>query len=582
MSSGTVDREIRITASDTGVFDKLMKMKEGALAMGRGIAEDARKQATSSRELIKLMNDEIALIEKRNKLNQSAREAGVSERLGKTSPEFKSEMQKISVESKEDKMQSDLLKQILGAILKTSQEEVTSDRDTAKSQIASDKQIDATEDHEEALRQMFTKQIVKDTEPLDGESKEESKGRSRAYVSGMNNFIRETDAYTMGFSGASNLLQQSAPGVKNKLGQRSLIAGGLAFGLAGMTIAPASDLMESQGDIFRATGDNPYDFDGRVKDMTTSQANKRSAQLNLAAGERLDPETMRTLLNYERSQGVNSEQLAKFTRFSGGEGFTNDPTLIMGMFKSIMNDFNLNKSRTNDLLEASLSLQEAEYMSTGKASGAELTGIINRLMSGQVSPDARRAGATAQRLDSLAKGGDTQSQAIKFSEYQRKYPGRSYVDFLREQEKGVGGEIDDLVISRIINNKELNDDQKRLSMRKHGLTIHDADEVLKAGGVSPMLPKDMLDAEGNVVFDKVLERGRAAEQGGENVVTKSAAGVTDAFALIGSGTISLVEKMVSLGNNVDTLSLKMSKATFPESNNEKVPLRPSNLIIGSK
>lgn len=551
MAGSSVDREIRITASDSGVFDKLMKMKEGALAMGRGIAEDAKKQATSSRELIKLMNDEIALIEKRNKLNQASRETNAQSKLADTGDKqsYSKEMQKISVEGKDDKIQSDLLKQILQALLKTSQEEVTANRDSVKSQIASDKQIDANEDHEEALKQMFTKQVIQDTEPEGDETPGEAQERAKSTIHGMGNFVRETDVYTMGLGGGGDFLKSRASGVENKLGKRALLAGGIILGGLGMTISAASDRMEGYGDVFRASGGGGY---GAVKDMTTAQANTRAAQLNLAGGERMSGSHMSTLLKYERSQGINSENLAKFRRFGGEDNETgaNDPRLMMGMFKSIMKDFNMNKSRTNDLLEASLSLQEAEYMATGTASGMLNAAILNRLMSGQESPDAKRASATAGRLGGMIEGGNEQLEAIKFSEFQKK-TGGNFGDYLKEKEKGVSGIIDDVVIDRILSS-DMSKYDKQLSMYSTGLSWTDTEEIIKAGGVGPLATQNM-GKDGQGGFSKVLAEGQAAEAGGSNRVTASAAWVTDGFASVGEAAIDLVDTLISAGQAIGNM-----------------------------
>ena len=449
MAGSSVDREIRITASDTGVFDRLNKLKESALAMGRGIAEDARKQATSSRELIKLMNDEIALIEKRNKLNKEARELGAQEKFADPSQRgaLSKELQKISVESKEDRVQSDLLKQILQAVLKTSQDEVTADREGVKAKIRSDKDIDAMEDHEQALQAMMSKQMVRDIEPDVDETKEEAAQKSKSHLAAMGGFIRETDMYTMGFGGSSEFLKSRAPSVENKLGKRALLAGGMILGGLGMTISAASDEIESRGDIFRATGGGGGV--GRIKDLSTAQANRRAAQLHMAGGERLDSTEVRRMISFERAQGVNSEKLAMMARFSGPSREGGGPGFMMGFMKDVMKDRDMAQAKTNDLLEASLSMQEQEFMATGKGSGFMNTAILNRLMSGQEKASAKRASATIGRLGGMIEGGNEQLEAVKFSEYQRQYGG-GYLDYLREKEKGVSGKIDDVVVNKIL------------------------------------------------------------------------------------------------------------------------------------
>lgn len=559
----TVDREIKITTTDTGVFDRLQKMKEGAMAMGRGIAEDARNQATSTRELISIMNDEIALIEKRNKLNQQGRQLDNQQKFdgsGQTKKTFREEQQKISVEGKEEQMQVDLLKQVLEAILKTSKEEVSVDRDAAKQKVASDKEIDTNQDHEEALQQMFRNQIIEDTEPGAEKKKE---GGGRPIDAQMGGFIKESNAYSIGIDQTKQFVQRQAQKVENKLAQRTMLAGGAILGALGISMSSAGDLFESEGDLFRATGRKEgYES---VKDMTQSQTNKRAAQMNMARGGEFGQGDINALLSYERSQGIDSTQLAKMKKLGGAEnqhhgGVVNDPTTIMGTLKSVLREQGLDKSRTNDLLQASLSLQEAEFQGTGEANAVKNVGILNRLMTGMHAPSPGRALDTARNLSSMVEGGSDQLEAVKFSEFQ-KGGGGDYWDYLMEKEKGVSGKVDDVVIDRILES-EMSRKDKLLSIHSLGMTPTQAEEIYEAGGVSPLIPEEMQKDGAGTVRREAAE----AAAGGENPITKSAAMITDGFANVGHATVELVDsmleatkKMVGVSEDMDNIRNSIPK-----------------------
>ena len=367
--ANSVDREIRITASDNGVFDRLSRLKEGALAMGRGIAEDSRKQATSSRELIKLMNDEIALIEKRNKLNSEGQQLGAREKFagGADKSKLSKELQRISVESKEDKMQTDLLKQILQATLKTSQAEITANREGVKSSIVSDRQIDTMEDHEEALRQTFQKQLIRDSEPKAGESQEDARRRGKSGYASMGKFVKETDIYTMGYQGASEMMTSRSQGVENKFGKSLLAAGGLVLGGAAMSIGPATDYFEGIGDIQRLTGGgmqgiaSKYGGLDKGLDLTHAQAMKRASQLIQASGGKLtDAEDMHKMLALERGHGIDPTVLAKTQSMLTGSDMASG-TEAFGLAKVIQNQRGMTNVRLPDILQLQQEMVEKQF-----------------------------------------------------------------------------------------------------------------------------------------------------------------------------------------------------------------------------
>ena len=560
MAGSTVDREIKITASDTGVFDRLSKLKEGALAMGRGIAEDAKKQATNSRELIRLMNDEIALIEKRNKLNKEARELQAKQSYGGDKDKLKSELQKISIETKEDKLQADLLKQILQAILKTSQEQISVNREGVKQKIESDKAIDSMEDHEQALKAMITKQMIQDTEPLEGETQDQARSRT---FQGMGNFIRETDMYTMGFTGSSQFLKSRAAGVENKLAKRALLAGGLALGGLGMTISSTTDRMEGEGDLFRATGS--YQGYGRVGDMTTAQTSKRASEVNLAYGDRMKDQEMVRLLRYERSQGINSEQLASISRYGGSRGgVDNEASMVFGFIKDVMKDQGMNQAKTNELLQASLTLQEQEYLATGQASGMNNVAILNRIMSGQGVADARRASSTLGRVGQVIEGGNDQLEAIKFSEFQRQHGG-GYLDYLEEKEKGVSGKVGQVLINKILESN-MDEEDKILSMMHTGLTFSDSKTIMKAGGIDPLITESVREGGEENWSSGIIQQRDSALEGGLNEITQSAAWVTDKFADVGEGAVNLADTLISSAQKISSFFSFFLTSPSPSSN----------------
>jgi len=578
----TVDREIRITASDTGVADRLSKLKEGALALGRGIAEDAKKQATSSRELIKLMNEEISAIEKRNKLNKEQRELEARQKPGNTGvmgkTQLAKDLQKISIESKEDKLQTDLLKQILDATLKTSTAEITANRDAVKSKISSDKEIDTMEDHEQALKQTFQKQMLKDTEPDDGDGKS---NKTTSVISSMGRFTQPGDLYSMGLNSSSGYMHKKAARQENDLARNALLAGGIALGGAGMSIQAGSDYYGALDEIAELTGNaHPTQYDDVHKgtDLTRAQAIKRAAALMKSSGGTVtDPTEMNRVAALEQGFGINGETLGRTRRFG-------DATAVeaMGAARMVMTDKDtvLHRARTEELLELQLEMTEKQFMATGEGSTFKNMAIIQQIMSGQTVKDVGRAKQTIGKLDAMASGGSEELRALKLSEFQ-KNGGGSYWDFLKEEERGASGQLDDLMISRVLNSDQ-SDFEKKMSLKYMGdFTTTEVEEIMRTGSVSPTNEGKYRRGAGRV--GELSAQETITGGVGVNPVAESSAMVTNALALLGEATVETTKTILSLGEAAGKEAVIKAFSSLGKSNSTTNLKNPATVIMsGSK
>lgn len=575
MAGSSVDREIRLTATDNGVADKLTRIKESTLALGRGIVEDAKSRATNQRELNKLINEEIAALERRNKLDSQSRELSAREKYKPGSKELSTELQKIAIENKEDKVQSDFLKQILQAILQTSQREISEDRLGVQRRISSDRELDTMDDHEEAIKQTFQRRMLED-EPL-GEEKlpeEEKKKRRDSRFASMGNFIQDTDLYTIGYGAAGNFMSSRAASVENKLGKRALLIGGTLAGAVGMGISEASEKQEGIGDLSRAGIVEARSISSSLDkglDMTTAEASKRAAQLVLESkGTITDPGELRNILAYQRRFGISGSSLAGMSAYTTPyEGGIN-VTQLFGMMKNLMEQQNMHQAKTNDLLQLGNEVTQREFLSSGEGDAYRTTQIINRVLSGQEVKSVERARQTIGQLEGVVSNSSEQMEAVKFSLFQQK-TGGSYVDYLREKSKGVGGEIDDLIINSIIKGGGSRD-QKALSLVGLGMDITTADDIIRAGGVSPL---DVTDKRGKSTWSRNLQTGREASeiQSTEafNQILSSSAFVSNAFSMVGDAAVSLAS---NLGKLVPGYQVKEDKSTRNRTNRTSGGITP--------
>ena len=110
-----LDKKVRISADASQLESTFDRIKRDAAELASGMMQDAEKRVSSSRELIKSLNDEIKLMERRNSLDVTERRSGLQERLDRNPHDVnaKRELSNIGIEEKEAKIQNELLKDIL-------------------------------------------------------------------------------------------------------------------------------------------------------------------------------------------------------------------------------------------------------------------------------------------------------------------------------------------------------------------------------------------------------------------------------------------------------------------------------------
>jgi hypothetical protein len=113
---------------------------------------------------------------------------------------------------------------------------------------------------------------------------------------------------------------------------------------------------------------------------------------------------------------------------------------------------------------------------------------------------------------------------------------------LREKQRGVEGSIDDLIVNSIVKGEGTND-QKALSLVGLGMDVKTADDILRAGGVSPLFGEGVTGPE-----NAARGQADAVVKGTEafNDIARSSALVSDAFALVGDTAVKLAAAMGSV------------------------------------
>lgn len=129
------DKTIRFNVDSREVQDYQSKMREQAQRMAVDMVNYARSQTASAKETLKILEDQIRAIEKRNKLDQEmakdvARQQFQAGRL--TPTEFGKANQQIDTQFGQESLQIRLLRELIEVQRQTSREEIRSDRENVE------------------------------------------------------------------------------------------------------------------------------------------------------------------------------------------------------------------------------------------------------------------------------------------------------------------------------------------------------------------------------------------------------------------------------------------------------------------
>lgn len=129
------DKTIRFNVDSREVQDYQSKMREQAKRMAVDMVEYARSQTTSAKETLKILEDQIRAIEKRNKLDQEmARDVARQQfQAGRLTPtEFSKANQQIDTQFGQESLQIRLLRELIEVQRQTSREEIRADRENVE------------------------------------------------------------------------------------------------------------------------------------------------------------------------------------------------------------------------------------------------------------------------------------------------------------------------------------------------------------------------------------------------------------------------------------------------------------------
>lgn len=459
------NREIVFSARDNGVESTMTRIKNSAKEMGRDLVNEAMQNTSTAKDAIKYYEEQIKLIEKRNRegakaskisaenqRNRGLNSAGGGAEAKNIQSQYSKSIREINTGSKEDQMQVDLLRDLIDAVKSTSREEVRTDKGIANDERVHESRLSGSE-----FSQLGSRLKSESQGGSSGSQQAGSGGRGAGNVMGGVSDVLDSNS-------ASGSIGSAAGMLSGKAGMIGAAAYG-AYKIGTSTYLQGRDremelkrLASTSGISVNALmhegiGSSTGGYGPAAMNVSRAEFNERVApdaaiaygsMRNVLSGTNGSGKAIRGL-EVEKGMGVDSgvvSSLAKLTRVVVGSGDAQDQANSLyrrmdgsGAFGKSGGDM----SRMSEIMQSFVELQSANFMRSGSMSGSGMTmDLMGRFESlgGAYKSDQYKA-STIQSLDSgLSSGGSSETNAIKMGILRQLNPEKGYFDLQVEMEKG--------------------------------------------------------------------------------------------------------------------------------------------------
>lgn len=461
------ERRITFSAEDRGVLTLMQQLRRSAEELGRSMIADARSYTTSGREVSKIIEEQIRAIERRNRIDSrsqlvDARNQFAAGRLNED--QYRARVQEIRRGTEEDKLQIQLLRELIETTRQAARDELRADRRNVEEQIQNSRTVDALSpqgDELDILRETVQRQELANTRRAEIEENFWSRVDQRKGAIGVNMFTGAVGAQNMYVGGASAMGQLPALFGAGIL--TSAIVGGLSS-LVGRGFREAQGYERSLTRMSALSG-NPYDMyvdekygrylqnfgvtqEGYLNTMVeTSRAqgyryrrNKRGAIIRETTQGDVAVENLMATKAYDIDMG----SLLALTRASRGErgGFNSASDRLQGLYggmRRIGAASGDDKSLVPEYLQMLIQVNQEQNNILGKVntnvSGGMILGIANMSSEFKRNPELLKS-VLGGFQQGLSRSNIPQVEAMQLSVLSRMAPGQSYFKYREMMEEG--------------------------------------------------------------------------------------------------------------------------------------------------
>lgn len=304
----------RVSAQPTGDAGG---MRASAESLAREMISSSMAASTSGRDVLQDVNAQISAIERKNKIEEQIGLRDVSTELSAgriTEPEARTRVASIRQESAEDKLQTQLLRDLITTIKDTSKREIVEDRGNVEAQITSDRNRDRlgedeTEDEFDRLKLAIQREELADDREDDIE--EISGGPSAGGVQ-------------QGVNVAANVASRNQYFAAAALAGMIPIIGNALSGLMTQAFSQAQGYQVAMGRNVAISGGTQEDLqrfgiEGERMGYTMQESLDLRAQASRARGRGANEMTVSDLQTMQRGLGLDQNLLLGMERLQRGE-----------------------------------------------------------------------------------------------------------------------------------------------------------------------------------------------------------------------------------------------------------------------
>jgi hypothetical protein len=582
------EKKVRLGVDPGDTESALRRLKSSSEEMFRGMIASSRAYSTSAREVLSDLNAQIAAIEKRNRLETESRRVNLQERYDKgeiSERQLRSGKQQIAAEGKEDKLQTQLLRELIDTIKIQAKEEIRENRQTVEKRIQASKTVGtkgAKGDEKELLKETIQEYELGRI----GQEEIQQRGMFAAGRRGL--------PYLSGIAGSSNVYDAGVGVAQTGFGRMSAAGGALGFlgGLGviaamagGKAIQASLPYEQARGRMAGLTGRSMESYEGFGESMdhygyTMDEALARRFTITKARGTgRGAGQATIDAMMLERGLSLEPGQIDAMERLQRGEksglSTRGNVQAMIGSMRGAGVVAGSDTTKVSEYLEIIASIGNEQLKKLGNLD----TGINTRMVTGIASLDQSLKSSPEylkEVVSSIRTGLTTaptkQAEALQYAVLSKAHPEMSIGQLKIEREKGqyfglmnealmgMSGNLDIMQEMNVGMYPGLSEKTARMLAEKNPATVKAAME--RTGEFDPNKGVNL--------------EGRAV--GATGILTTEIAKWTNGFMTTGT---DLVKALDSLRNGMVDVVDKIKKLTDDVAENRKATMKIGETLIQS-
>lgn len=553
----SIEKNIRLTTDATQVESAFKRVQQAAQESSNVLMQEAEKRSGSSKDMLKYLEDEIKAMERANRLEMERRNIAIRDKMSRD-PEHKKDYQEqltnLRIEDRENRLQTELLRDLIDTVIRTSKEEIAENKKGVEDRITST--------------------------PA---SSRDFKMRLQASLLGMENLdeskkLRDQDVQTGRFAGGVRGYGTAVIGANNMydagfnvagMAGSQIMAGGMP--LVGLTVALGALLGKKLFDTYqmysRAEGQS-YAMIGRGStDMGLgysawgySGTDYMNAMSSLArirrSGTGIEAATRSQLL-MQRGLGMDPSLFGSMEQLSmigGGSGYSNVQSSIAAMRASgIVKGGDM--TPVQDYLQIMVQLSREQLSRLGSVdmgvNSKMVAALANMDENLKKSPEALTTMVNAIRGG--LTGGSPQAQALQYSVLSKLAPGSSMFELMEMRENPFSEKSIKYMPEYLKQLKGLSGSDDRFFMN-----------IMQQFGLSASMSRKLGEGFMSGDLQSILKQEFTGKTGVDNLeerAKRSTSAKDVATAWAENLAITVGDELVGIGNNVKTITSQVQQNT---------------------